>query len=94
MKIVLIFNMSTSYFHKISFRYSKDCLMTKLTLGQGSQAEESGNTWVWSCGHCKPVSYGVQWWKEEEKQVVISGTQTHISRYNAQTTALSMHHNF
>jgi len=28
-----IFNMSTSYFHKISFHYFGDYLMTKLTLG-------------------------------------------------------------
>jgi hypothetical protein len=27
------FNMSTSYFHKISFHYYEDYLMTKLTLG-------------------------------------------------------------
>jgi hypothetical protein len=60
MTIVMIFNMSTSYFHKISFHYSEDYLMTKLTLGQSSEGEESGNTWVWSCGQCKLVSYGVQ----------------------------------
>jgi hypothetical protein len=47
MTIVMIFNMSTLYFHKISFHYSKDYLVTKLTLGQGSEGEESGNTWVW-----------------------------------------------
>jgi hypothetical protein len=32
----MIFNMSTSYFHKISFHYFEDYLMTKLTLGQGN----------------------------------------------------------
>jgi len=30
--IMMIFNMSTSYFHKISFHYFGDYLMTKLTL--------------------------------------------------------------
>jgi hypothetical protein len=33
--ISMIFNMSTSYFHKISFHYFEDYLMTKLTLKQG-----------------------------------------------------------
>jgi len=33
MIIIMIFNMSTSYFHKISFHYFEDYLMTKLTLG-------------------------------------------------------------
>jgi hypothetical protein len=33
MIIVMIFNMITSYFHKISFHYFEDYLMTKLTLG-------------------------------------------------------------
>jgi hypothetical protein len=28
----MIFNMSTSYFHKISIHYFEDYLMTKLTL--------------------------------------------------------------
>jgi hypothetical protein len=31
--IMMIFNMSTSYFHKISFPYFEDYLMTKLTSG-------------------------------------------------------------
>jgi hypothetical protein len=31
--IMMIFNMSASYFHKISFHYFEDNLMTKLTLG-------------------------------------------------------------
>jgi hypothetical protein len=31
--IMMIFNMSTSYFHKISFHYFEDYLMMKLTLG-------------------------------------------------------------
>jgi hypothetical protein len=35
MIIMLIFNISTSYFHKISFDYFEDYLMTKLTLGLG-----------------------------------------------------------
>jgi len=30
---VAIFNISTSYFHKITFFFFKDYLMTKLTLG-------------------------------------------------------------
>jgi hypothetical protein len=34
MIIMMIFNMSTSYFHKISFDYFEDDLMTKLTLGK------------------------------------------------------------
>jgi hypothetical protein len=33
MIIMMIFNMSTSYFHKFSFHYFGDYLMTKLTLG-------------------------------------------------------------
>jgi len=33
MIIKMIFNMSTSYFHKISFCYFEDYLMMKLTLG-------------------------------------------------------------
>jgi len=36
MTIMMIFNMTTSYFHKISFPYFEDYLMMKLTLGQGS----------------------------------------------------------
>jgi hypothetical protein len=32
-KIMMIFNMSTSYFHNNSFHYFEDYLMTKLTLG-------------------------------------------------------------
>jgi hypothetical protein len=32
-KILMIFKMSTSYFHKISFHYFEDYLMMKLTLG-------------------------------------------------------------
>jgi len=30
--IMMIFNMSTSYFHKVSFHYFEDYLMKKLTL--------------------------------------------------------------
>jgi hypothetical protein len=33
MIIMLIFNMSTSYFQKKSFHYFEDYLMMKLTLG-------------------------------------------------------------
>jgi hypothetical protein len=33
MIIMMIFNMSTSYFHKIPIPYFEDYLMTKLTLG-------------------------------------------------------------
>jgi hypothetical protein len=33
MIIMMIINMSTSYFHKISFHYFEDYLMMKLTLG-------------------------------------------------------------
>jgi len=33
MIIMTVFNMSTSYFHKVSFHYFEDSLMTKLTLG-------------------------------------------------------------
>jgi hypothetical protein len=33
MIIMMIFNMLTSNFHKISFHYFEDYLMTKLTLG-------------------------------------------------------------
>jgi hypothetical protein len=33
MIIMMISNMSTSYFHKISFHYFEDYLMEKLTLG-------------------------------------------------------------
>ncbi len=32
-KIMMIFNMSTLYFHKFSFHYFEDYLMMKLTLG-------------------------------------------------------------
>jgi hypothetical protein len=35
MIIMLIFNMSNSYFHKVSFHYFGDYLMIKLTLVQG-----------------------------------------------------------
>jgi hypothetical protein len=35
MIIMMIFNMSTSYFHKILFPYFEDYLVTKLTLGWG-----------------------------------------------------------
>jgi hypothetical protein len=35
MIITMIFNMSISYFHKISFCYFEDYLMTELTLGKG-----------------------------------------------------------
>jgi hypothetical protein len=31
--IIMIFNISTSYFHKFSFHYFEDYLMTRLTLG-------------------------------------------------------------
>jgi hypothetical protein len=33
MIIMMIFNMSPSYFHKISFHYFEDYLMMKLSLG-------------------------------------------------------------
>jgi hypothetical protein len=33
MIIMMIFNMTTSYFHKFSFLYFEDYLMAKLTLG-------------------------------------------------------------
>jgi len=33
MIIMMIFNMSTSYFHKIPIPYFEDYLMAKLTLG-------------------------------------------------------------
>jgi hypothetical protein len=33
MKIMMIFNTSTSYLHKISFHYFEDYLTTELTLG-------------------------------------------------------------
>jgi hypothetical protein len=33
MLMMMIFNMSISYFHKISFHYFEDYLMMKLTLG-------------------------------------------------------------
>jgi len=33
MIISMIFNMSTSYFHKISFHYFEDCLTRELSLG-------------------------------------------------------------
>jgi hypothetical protein len=33
MLIMTIFNISTLYFHKISFHYFEDYLMMKLTLG-------------------------------------------------------------
>jgi hypothetical protein len=33
MIIMMIFNMSTSYFHKKPFHYFEDYLMMKLTLG-------------------------------------------------------------
>jgi hypothetical protein len=36
MIIMIIFNMSTSYFHKISFHYFEDYLMTNLTFIDGS----------------------------------------------------------
>jgi len=32
MRIMMIFNMSTSYFHKISFHYFEDYLMMRLIL--------------------------------------------------------------
>jgi hypothetical protein len=42
MIIMMIFNMSTSYFHKISFHYFENYLMTKPTLGWGSlQGEDT-----------------------------------------------------
>ncbi len=34
MIITMIFNMSTSYFHKFSFHYFEDYLIMKLTLGK------------------------------------------------------------
>jgi hypothetical protein len=34
---MMVFNMSTSYFHKISFHYFENYLMTKLTLRYGNQ---------------------------------------------------------
>jgi hypothetical protein len=42
MILMMIVNMSSSYFHKFSFHYFEDYLMTKLTLGQGSQLEDLG----------------------------------------------------
>jgi hypothetical protein len=43
MIIMMIFNMLTSYFHKILFHYFGDYLMTKLTLGQGIFSVEFRN---------------------------------------------------
>jgi hypothetical protein len=43
MIIMMIFNMSTSYFRKISFRYFEDYLMMKLTLGQGIPTSYQSN---------------------------------------------------
>jgi hypothetical protein len=40
MIIRMIFNMSTSCFHKISFHYFEDYLMMKLTLGLGEHFVE------------------------------------------------------
>jgi hypothetical protein len=40
MIIMTIFNMSMSYFHKISFHYFEDYLMTKLTLGWGTEKHQ------------------------------------------------------
>jgi hypothetical protein len=39
MIIMMIFNMSTSYFHKFSFHYFEDNLMMKLTLRTGTQSK-------------------------------------------------------
>jgi hypothetical protein len=44
MIIMMIFNMTTSYFHKISFHYFEDYLMMK--LGQGSY-KPNGKSKVW-----------------------------------------------
>jgi hypothetical protein len=41
MIIMIIFNMSMSYFYKISFHYFEDYIMTKLTLGQGSDKHQN-----------------------------------------------------
>jgi hypothetical protein len=35
MLITMIFNISTSYFHKIWIHYYKNYLMVRLTLGEG-----------------------------------------------------------
>jgi len=38
---MMIFNMTTSYFHKISFHYFEDYVMMKLSLGEGIQIVET-----------------------------------------------------
>jgi hypothetical protein len=43
LKIMMIFNTSTSYFHEISFHYFEDYLMTKLTEGKVIAASSSSN---------------------------------------------------
>jgi hypothetical protein len=42
MIIMMIFNMSTSYFYKFSFHYFEDNLMMKVTLGIGTQPKFKG----------------------------------------------------
>ncbi len=59
--------------------------MTKLTLGQGSEGEESWEHMgleLWALQTSKLKEFNDE--KKRKNQVVISGTQTHISRYNAQ----------
>jgi hypothetical protein len=50
MIIMMIFNMSISHFHKISFHYFEDYLVTKLTLGYGiwvvGRLSMEGIVWV------------------------------------------------
>jgi len=49
--------MSTSYFHKISFHYFEDNLMTKLTLGQEGMCKEKKQFVyeIWSFGFLNGV---------------------------------------
>jgi len=42
----MIFNMSTSYFHNISFHYFEDYLMTKLTLRWGRTTSNKQKEWL------------------------------------------------
>jgi hypothetical protein len=43
MIIKMIFNLSTPYLHKKSFHYFEDYLITKLTLGAGTQVDKHSN---------------------------------------------------
>jgi hypothetical protein len=53
MIIMTIFNMSTSYFYKISFHYFEDYLMTKPTLGWGSlQGEDTKSHLIGKFASC------------------------------------------